>query len=128
MKKQYLKLLAVSSVFIPYFVFAEEAFDALSPENPWWFPLLEVGGVIVTIFALYSVQRVLKSLGGHIGDQFKYIQLALALILFAFAARAFIEFNGLEGFIYDVVFELPFYGAALLMAFAAKKLAMVLGK
>lgn len=122
MNKIFLPFYLIFSVVLPHLAHAENQ----SSGDPLWFPLFEVGGVVVTIFALISVRRVLGAVGGHLGSQFRCIQGALLLMLFAFAFRAFVEFNEFEGLVYEIAFELPLYGAAIMMAYSTKKLSSLL--
>ncbi len=116
-------LLSILYMAVPMSAMAQEIDErGFWLADPWWFPLLEIVGILVCLYALYQIRRTLQSLGGMFGEQVKLIQYAVVCLLVAFVFNAYVEIRELEGFIYDVVFELPMYASILFIATSTKRL------
>lgn len=91
--------------------------------DPWWFPLLEIGGVILAVTIYVIIRHTTKHVGGIVGKGFTWIKTAQLLFILALIIKAYTEITELDGFFYDLIFELPLYAGIIMIAYGAKHFA-----
>lgn len=119
MSKKYLMLGSIASFFAPLAAFAQEVGEASSPA---WFPLLEVGGVIIAVLTVISMSQAAgASAGGKLSKVFMSFVYASILFAAALIWRAYGEITGGEGgFTSELVYEVVLYLGLIFMAVAGR--------
>ncbi|HLG24808.1 MAG TPA: hypothetical protein VI564_07810 [Candidatus Nanoarchaeia archaeon] len=96
-------------------------------DEPLWFLSLEYIGIIISIYALVITYRNYNSMkGGKIGKASKLIAFAIGLILLSFIWRAFLEAAHIEGLFSQVIFEVLWYLAVILILLSSKHISFIM--
>lgn len=95
--------------------------------DPWWYPLLEIVGSVVSLIALIVILRTGRLLGaGGLWQGYRWLAYAAVAVMVAFIFRAWHEIRDLEGFQYDLIFELLIYLAVIFVMAASLKITRIL--
>jgi len=107
MKKIIYSFVSMFSVLaIPAFVFAQD--DELHLlEEPMWFSMLEVFGILVAIIGLYYIVKIVKAQSqGILGKAFRFYGIGIVSVSLSLAYKGTVEMMGIEsGFIHELVYE-----------------------
>ncbi len=122
-------ILCILGVLISILAPAALAEEPVSPagetnaNEPAWFPLLELGGAIIGIVALFIIYKNYVSMkGGAVGTGFKFITIAVLALTAGIIIRGLNENFGLMGeFNAELIFELLIYIALIVIAYGSKK-------
>lgn len=106
---------ALSVFVLPVMAFAQELEEG-SHEEPMWFSVLEVLGLVVAGFGMYHIYKIIKAHNqGILGKAFKYYGVAVLSISLSLVYKGIIELMAIEnGFVHELVYE-GFVGAGIIL-------------